>query len=71
MDISSGLGINNERANTVQTKCTFCGGANHSTEKCFKSIRKEKEKLARLVIRTTDEHNVRLTNVLDVDLKIT
>ena len=27
-----------------QTKCIFCGGANHSAEKCFKNIRKEKEK---------------------------
>ena len=35
---------NSERANTVQTKYTFCGGNNHSAEKCFKSIRQEKEK---------------------------
>ena len=40
----SGFGINSERANTAQTKCTFCGGTNHSTEKYFKSIRQEKEK---------------------------
>ena len=31
-------------ANTVQTKYPFCGGVNHSAEKYFKAIRKEKEK---------------------------
>ena len=40
-------------------------------QKHFKRIRKEKEKLARLVICTTYEWNLRLRNVLDVDLKIT
>ena len=44
LDISSGFKINSERANTFQTKCTFCGGVNHSEEKCFKRIRQEKEK---------------------------
>ena len=44
LDSISGCGRNIERANIVQTKCTFCGGANHLAEKCFKSIRKEKEK---------------------------
>ena len=33
-----------EIAHDVQTKCTFCGGNNHSAEKCSKRIRKEKEK---------------------------
>ena len=42
--ISSGCGRNSERENTVQTKCTFCGGANQSKEMFFKRIRKEKEK---------------------------
>ena len=37
-------GINIEKENTVQKKCTFCGGTNHFAEKCFKRIRKEKEK---------------------------
>ena len=40
----SGSSRHNERAHSVQTKCTFCGGNNHSAEKCFKRIRKEKEK---------------------------
>ena len=35
MEISSGFGRNNERENTVQKKCTFCGGTNHSSEKMF------------------------------------
>ena len=41
-DRSSGSGKNIERATLVQTRFTFCGGANHSTEKCFKRIRKDK-----------------------------
>ena len=44
LDSSSGCGRNIERANIFQTKCTFCGGANHSAECFFKRIRKEKEK---------------------------
>ena len=44
LDRSSGCGINSKRSNTVQTKCAFCGGANHSAEKCFKSLINEKEK---------------------------
>ena len=40
IDSSSGCGKNSEKANTVQTKCTFFGGDNHSAEKCFKGIRK-------------------------------
>ena len=44
MDRSPGSGRNNERANLLQTKCTFCGGAKHSLEKCFKKIRNDKEK---------------------------
>ena len=44
IDSSSGSGINNERAYLVQKKYTFCGGANHSTEKCFKTIRKDNGK---------------------------
>ena len=42
--ISSGSSRNSERAQSVQTKCTFCGGKNHSEGKCFKRIKKEKEK---------------------------
>ena len=44
LDSSSGSGRNSERAHAVQKKCTFCGGNNHSAEKCFRRIRKEKEK---------------------------
>ena len=42
IDSSSGCGRNIEKANLVQTKCTFCGGANQYAEKCFKRIRKKK-----------------------------
>ena len=44
LDGSSGFGRYIARENSVQTKCTFCGGTNHSTEKCFKKIIQEKEK---------------------------
>ena len=39
----SGSSINNERAHSVQTKCTFCGLNNHSAEIFFERIRQEKE----------------------------
>ena len=71
LDSRSGFRINGEIANTYQKMCTFCGGANHSAEKCFKRIRQEKEKPARLVNPTTDKRNGHLENVLDADLKIT
>ena len=41
----SGSSRHNERAHSVQKKCTFCGLNNHSAEKCFKRIRQEKEKV--------------------------
>ena len=44
LDRSSGFGRDIEKANAVQTECTFCGGTNHSAEQCFKRIRKENEK---------------------------
>ena len=44
LDSRSGFGINSERAHAFQTKCTFCGGTNHSAEFFFKRIRKEKDK---------------------------
>ena len=44
LDRSSGFDINSERAHDVQTKCTIFGGTNQSSERCFKRIRKEKEK---------------------------
>ena len=33
LDSSSGSVRNSERSNVVRTKCTFCGGANHSVKK--------------------------------------
>ena len=55
IDISSGSSRNSERSNYVQTKCTFCGGNNHSAEFVFKGIRKEKEK-ARAVDISFNRH---------------
>ena len=42
LDSGSGFGKHGERENIVQTKFTFFGGATHSAEICFKSIRKDK-----------------------------
>ena len=33
-----------EIASAFHTRCIFCGGTNHSAEKCFKKIRNEKGK---------------------------
>ena len=44
LDSSSGCSRNSERASTIHTNCTFCGGTNHSAESFFKRIRKENEK---------------------------
>ena len=40
----SGSSKHNEKANSTKAKCTYCGISNHSVEKCFKKIRKEKGK---------------------------
>ena len=48
-------------------KMHYCGGS-HPTEKRKKD--KIRRKLARLVIRTDNELNSYLANVLDADLKI-
>ena len=37
---SSGSCRHIERADSVQEKCTSCGGNNNSAEKCFKRIKK-------------------------------
>ena len=44
LDSSSGCGKNSEGENIFHKSAFFGGGANHSAEKCFKRIRKEKEK---------------------------
>ena len=68
---SSGSIRHNERAHAVQTKCTFCGGKNHSAEKCFKRIKRKRRNLAWLMLHPIDKGNVRLRNALDIDLNIT
>ena len=69
LDSRSGFGRNSERAHTIQTKCTVCGGTNHSAENVSKGSDRKRKKIVRLLIWTTDEHNALLGNVLDVDLK--
>ena len=70
LDRSSGCGKNSERENIVQKNFTFCGGANHSAEIFSRVSKRIREKIARMVILTTNIWNTRLTNVLDADLKI-
>ena len=71
IDSSSGCAKNSEREDIVQTKFTFCGGANHSAESVSKGPERKSKKLVQMVIRTTDVQNVRLANALDLDLNIT
>ena len=59
IDSSLGSSRNGERAHSVQTKCTLCGGKNHAVEKFFKRIRKEKEK-ARAVDVSSNRNTERL-----------
>ena len=40
----SGYSKHNEKAKSAKSKCTYCGLTNHYVGKCFKNIRKEKEK---------------------------
>ena len=71
LDSISGFGKNSEIANTVQTKCTFCEVNNHSAFFFPKGLDRKRKNLVRLALRTTDEQNGYLENVLDVDLNIT
>ena len=68
---SSGFSRNSEKTNTVQKKCTFCGGTNHSAEKNSKWSDRKRKNIVRLVLWTIDERNGHLENALDMDLKIT
>ena len=45
MDRSSCSVRNFEAANNVQTKCTFCGGTNHSAENCLKKSDRKRKNL--------------------------
>ena len=40
----SGSSIHNDKSKSGQTKCKYCRPNNHSVTKCFKKIRKKKEK---------------------------
>ena len=59
IDISSGFGRNSEISHDVHTKCTFCGGNNHSASKYFKRVRKEKEKYC--AVDVSDNRRTELT----------
>ena len=62
LDISSsGYSRHSERAHSVKAKCTSCGGNNHSAEKCFNRIRKEKDKARAVALHSNiDVHSRRL-----------
>ena len=59
-----------EKANSAKVKCTYCGLNNHSVEKCFKKIRKEKEKARSSGTSSTKIRMVQHRNSLDADLNI-
>ena len=61
---------NSEKANLVNKKCTFCGGANHSAEKKSKGSERKSNNLVQLMIQTIDVRNAHPVNILDVDLNI-
>ena len=67
---NSGYSRHNEKANSVQTKCTYCGLNNNSVDFFFKKIRKEKEK-ARSDGNSSNQNSDRPARKnLDVDLNI-
>ena len=66
----SGYIKNNEKENSAKAKCTYCGLSNHSVEKCFKKIRKEKEKARSAGTSSKTNQIVQLGNALDADPKI-
>ena len=70
IDSSSGCGKNSERENTAQTRCTFCGGANHSAVFFPKRSGSKRKKIMRPEIETPDVWNACLGNVLFADPKI-
>ena len=47
LDSISGSSRNSERAHDIQTKCTFCGGNNHSVEKMIQKDKKGKVESSR------------------------
>ena len=63
LNSSSGFGRNRERENTVQTKCTFCGGTNHSAKNVSKGLDRKRKNLVRLVLQKTDKRNGHLEKI--------
>ena len=70
LDRSSDFGRNNERANTVQIKCTFVEVFITLQKNVSKGSYRKIKKLVRLVLWTTDKRNGRLEKILDVYLNI-
>ena len=66
----SGSSRHNERAQSIQKKCTFCGLNNHSVGKCFKNNRKEKEKTRAAGTSSNKNSDRPARKNLDVDLNI-
>ena len=66
----SGYSRHNKKANFAQTKCTYCRLNNHSVEKCFKNIRKEKEKACSAGTSSNKNLDLPARNALDADLNI-
>ena len=66
----SGSSKHNEKAKSSKAKCTYCGLNNHSVGKCFKNIRKEKEKACSAGTSSNKNSIVQLGNDLDADPKI-
>ena len=63
LDSRSAFGINSERTNNVQTKCTFCGGTNHSAEEYLKGSYRKRKNLVRLVLWSIDKRNGHLEKI--------
>ena len=68
IDISSGSRRNNEGKHFVLTKCTFCGGNNHSAEKYFKKIRNYKGKSCADGNSNRQRTELKSRKFLDVDM---
>ena len=66
----SGYSKHNEKANSAQTKCTYCGLSNQSAENVLKRSENKKRKLVLMILRQTKIPIVQLGNALDADPKI-
>ena len=70
LDSSSDFGINSKTANTVQKKCTFGGGTNHSADFFQKDYTGKGKSSCGWSFGKNFEQNGHLKIILVVDLKI-